>query len=160
MENWNMPQKVYKIWNMPVNDRENKYLPNIIPTLSNSTLFAMKLLLPLLEWERNRERELKREARLLDRNCTLIRQFYFPEKEKHKTGKKCIFFFLILFFCFFFLYCFYLAILQRSSVDVGRIRIQGVATCLYLCMDACGSVYGSVSFFSHFFLIFFFFWQR
>lgn len=153
MENWNMPQKVYKIWNMPVNDRENKYLPNIIPTLSNSTLFAMKLLLPLLEWERNRERE----ARLLDRNCTLIRQFYFPEKEKHKTGKKCIFFFLILFFFLFFFIVFCLAILQRSSVDVGRIRIQGVATCLYLCMDACGSVYGSVSFFFLFFSFFFFF---
>lgn len=42
---------------------------------------------------------------------------------------------------------FFLAILQRTSVDVGRIRIQGVATCLYLCMDACGSVYGSVSYF-------------
>uniref|UniRef100_A0A6I9VI19 Fibroblast growth factor n=1 Tax=Bactrocera dorsalis TaxID=27457 RepID=A0A6I9VI19_BACDO len=37
-------------------------------------------------------------------------------------------------------------ILQRSTVDVGRIKIQGVATCLYLCMDACGAVYGSHEF--------------
>nr|XP_036233410.1 putative uncharacterized protein DDB_G0277255 isoform X1 [Bactrocera oleae] len=37
-------------------------------------------------------------------------------------------------------------ILQRSTVDVGRIKIQGVATCLYLCMDACGAVYGSKEF--------------
>ncbi|XP_067612723.1 putative uncharacterized protein DDB_G0277255 [Eurosta solidaginis] len=37
-------------------------------------------------------------------------------------------------------------ILQRSTVDVGRIKIQGVATCLYLCMDACGAVYGSKDF--------------
>ncbi|KNC27841.1 hypothetical protein FF38_09509 [Lucilia cuprina] len=36
-------------------------------------------------------------------------------------------------------------ILQRSTVEVGRIKIQGVATCLYLCMDPCGAVYGSVS---------------
>ncbi|XP_034660957.1 rho GTPase-activating protein gacF isoform X3 [Drosophila subobscura] len=36
-------------------------------------------------------------------------------------------------------------ILQRSTVDVGRIKLQSVATCLYLCMDACGSVYGSLS---------------
>ncbi|XP_051862573.1 protein kinase 4 isoform X2 [Drosophila albomicans] len=33
------------------------------------------------------------------------------------------------------------AILQRSAVDVGRIKIQSVATCLYLCMDACGVLY-------------------
>ncbi|XP_034660956.1 rho GTPase-activating protein gacF isoform X2 [Drosophila subobscura] len=37
-------------------------------------------------------------------------------------------------------------ILQRSTVDVGRIKLQSVATCLYLCMDACGSVYGSKDF--------------
>ncbi|XP_034484538.1 putative uncharacterized protein DDB_G0282499 isoform X2 [Drosophila innubila] len=37
------------------------------------------------------------------------------------------------------------AILQRSTVDVGRIKIQSVATCLYLCMDACGAVYASTS---------------
>ncbi|XP_022216192.2 rho GTPase-activating protein gacF isoform X2 [Drosophila obscura] len=35
-------------------------------------------------------------------------------------------------------------ILQRSTVDVGRIKLQSVATCLYLCMDACGAVYGSL----------------
>ncbi|CAD6992101.1 unnamed protein product [Ceratitis capitata] len=40
-------------------------------------------------------------------------------------------------------FCTHNAILQRSTVDVGRIKIQGVATCLYLCMDACGAVYGS-----------------
>nr|XP_017028333.1 uncharacterized protein LOC108078623 isoform X4 [Drosophila kikkawai] len=34
-------------------------------------------------------------------------------------------------------------ILQRSTVDVGRIKLQSVATCLYLCMDACGAAYGS-----------------
>ncbi|XP_036672698.3 probable serine/threonine-protein kinase DDB_G0278665 isoform X4 [Drosophila suzukii] len=34
-------------------------------------------------------------------------------------------------------------ILQRSTVDVGRIKLQSVATCLYLCMDACGVPYGS-----------------
>lgn len=38
-----------------------------------------------------------------------------------------------------------LAILQRGTVDVGQIKIQGVATCLFLCMDACGNVYGTVS---------------
>ncbi|KAL7730113.1 hypothetical protein ACLKA6_009389 [Drosophila palustris] len=37
-------------------------------------------------------------------------------------------------------------ILQRSTVDVGRIKIQSVATCLYLCMDACGAVYASKDF--------------
>ncbi|XP_033244316.1 serine-rich adhesin for platelets isoform X2 [Drosophila miranda] len=37
-------------------------------------------------------------------------------------------------------------ILQRSTVDVGRIKLQSVATCLYLCMDACGAVYGSKDF--------------
>ncbi|KAM7363810.1 fibroblast growth factor branchless isoform 2-T3 [Cochliomyia hominivorax] len=37
-------------------------------------------------------------------------------------------------------------ILQRSTVEVGRIKIQGVATCLYLCMDPCGAVYGSKEF--------------
>ncbi|KAH8273113.1 hypothetical protein KR018_001746 [Drosophila ironensis] len=37
-------------------------------------------------------------------------------------------------------------ILQRSTVDVGRIKLQSVATCLYLCMDACGVAYGSKDF--------------
>ncbi|XP_055923093.1 probable serine/threonine-protein kinase DDB_G0282963 isoform X2 [Eupeodes corollae] len=37
-------------------------------------------------------------------------------------------------------------ILQRTTVDVGRIKIQSVATCLYLCMDQCGAVYGSKEF--------------
>ncbi|CAD7093230.1 unnamed protein product, partial [Hermetia illucens] len=34
-------------------------------------------------------------------------------------------------------------ILQRTTVNVGQIKIQGVATCLFLCMDQCGAVYGS-----------------
>lgn len=37
------------------------------------------------------------------------------------------------------------AIFQRTSVSRGQLRIQGVATCLYLCMDSCGLLYGSVS---------------
>ncbi|ETN59769.1 hypothetical protein AND_008627 [Anopheles darlingi] len=36
-----------------------------------------------------------------------------------------------------------LAILQRTTVGIGQIKIQAVATCLFLCMDTCGSVYGS-----------------
>uniref|UniRef100_A0A182P6R5 Uncharacterized protein n=1 Tax=Anopheles epiroticus TaxID=199890 RepID=A0A182P6R5_9DIPT len=36
-------------------------------------------------------------------------------------------------------------ILQRTTVGIGQIKIQAVATCLFLCMDTCGSVYGSVS---------------
>lgn len=43
--------------------------------------------------------------------------------------------------CRFFLVA---AILQRSTVGVGQIRLIGIATCLYLCMDACGNLYGSV----------------
>ncbi|XP_030374381.1 putative uncharacterized protein DDB_G0282129 [Scaptodrosophila lebanonensis] len=34
-------------------------------------------------------------------------------------------------------------IMQREALDTGRIKIQSVATCLFLCLDACGSVYGS-----------------
>ncbi|CAO1406946.1 unnamed protein product [Diamesa serratosioi] len=34
-------------------------------------------------------------------------------------------------------------ILQRTTVNVGQIKIQGVATCLFLCMDTCGTAYGS-----------------
>ncbi|XP_043484128.1 uncharacterized protein LOC122512401 isoform X2 [Leptopilina heterotoma] len=34
-------------------------------------------------------------------------------------------------------------IFQRMSVSRGQLRIQGVATCLYLCMDSCGLLYGS-----------------
>uniref|UniRef100_A0A182NLD4 Uncharacterized protein n=1 Tax=Anopheles dirus TaxID=7168 RepID=A0A182NLD4_9DIPT len=34
-------------------------------------------------------------------------------------------------------------ILQRTTVGIGKIKIQAVATCLFLCMDTCGSVYGS-----------------
>ncbi|XP_038119596.1 uncharacterized protein LOC6054177 isoform X2 [Culex quinquefasciatus] len=37
-------------------------------------------------------------------------------------------------------------ILQRTTVAAGQIRIQGVATCLFLCMDTCGTVYGSRDF--------------
>uniref|UniRef100_A0A182MKZ2 Uncharacterized protein n=1 Tax=Anopheles culicifacies TaxID=139723 RepID=A0A182MKZ2_9DIPT len=36
-----------------------------------------------------------------------------------------------------------MAILQRTTVGIGQIKIQAVATCLFLCMDTCGSVYGS-----------------
>uniref|UniRef100_A0A336M9R4 Fibroblast growth factor n=1 Tax=Culicoides sonorensis TaxID=179676 RepID=A0A336M9R4_CULSO len=43
----------------------------------------------------------------------------------------------------FFLNFFVTAILHRTSVDIGQIKIQSVATCLFLCMDACGTVYGS-----------------
>nr|XP_031841730.1 mucin-5AC isoform X2 [Nomia melanderi] len=34
-------------------------------------------------------------------------------------------------------------IFQRTSVSRGQLWIQGVATCLYLCMDSCGLLYGS-----------------
>lgn len=37
------------------------------------------------------------------------------------------------------------AILQRATYKVGLLTIQGVSTCLYLCMDACGFQYASVS---------------
>lgn len=37
-------------------------------------------------------------------------------------------------------------ILHRTAVDIGQIKIQGVATCLFLCMDFCGNVYGSKEF--------------
>ncbi|XP_049782675.1 uncharacterized protein LOC126184341, partial [Schistocerca cancellata] len=39
-----------------------------------------------------------------------------------------------------------LSILQRTSVNKGQLKIQGVATCLYLCMDSCGLLYGSKEF--------------
>lgn len=38
-------------------------------------------------------------------------------------------------------------VLQRSSVTVGRVKIQGVTTCMYLCMDACGQPYASKEFY-------------
>ncbi|XP_050068743.1 uncharacterized protein LOC126557121 [Anopheles maculipalpis] len=37
-------------------------------------------------------------------------------------------------------------ILQRTTVGIGQIKIQAVATCLFLCMDTCGTVYGSKEF--------------
>ncbi|XP_060537245.1 protein let-756 [Cylas formicarius] len=37
-------------------------------------------------------------------------------------------------------------ILQRTTVGIGQMKIQGVATCQYLCMDECGLLYGSVEF--------------
>jgi len=37
------------------------------------------------------------------------------------------------------------AIFQRISISKGQVRIRSMATCLYLCMDACGLLYGSVS---------------
>jgi len=45
----------------------------------------------------------------------------------------------------FLVFHLFLAILQRTTVNVGQIKIQGVATCLFLCMDSCGVTYGSVS---------------
>ncbi|KDR16492.1 hypothetical protein L798_08580, partial [Zootermopsis nevadensis] len=35
-------------------------------------------------------------------------------------------------------------ILQRHSVKTGQLLVQSVATCLFLCMDSCGLLYGSV----------------
>ncbi|KAK9889130.1 hypothetical protein WA026_004399 [Henosepilachna vigintioctopunctata] len=35
------------------------------------------------------------------------------------------------------------AILQRSTIGVGQVKIQGTATCQFLCMDACGFLYGA-----------------
>ncbi|KAJ3640239.1 hypothetical protein Zmor_003549 [Zophobas morio] len=37
-------------------------------------------------------------------------------------------------------------ILQRTTVGIGQMKIQGVATCQYLCMDSCGLLYGSREF--------------
>lgn len=37
-------------------------------------------------------------------------------------------------------------ILQRTTVGIGQMKIQGVATCQYLCMDECGLLYGSIEF--------------
>ncbi|XP_021925354.1 uncharacterized protein DDB_G0284459-like, partial [Zootermopsis nevadensis] len=34
-------------------------------------------------------------------------------------------------------------ILQRHSVKTGQLLVQSVATCLFLCMDSCGLLYGS-----------------
>lgn len=34
-------------------------------------------------------------------------------------------------------------ILQRSSVNTGQVKFQSVATCMFLCMDTCGLLYGS-----------------
>ncbi|XP_045504390.1 fibroblast growth factor 22 isoform X2 [Colias croceus] len=34
-------------------------------------------------------------------------------------------------------------ILQRATLKVGLLTIQGVSTCLYLCMDACGFQYAN-----------------
>lgn len=38
------------------------------------------------------------------------------------------------------------SILQRTTVGIGQIKIQGVATCQYLCMSSCGLLYGSKEF--------------
>ncbi|XP_052133388.1 uncharacterized protein LOC113217754 [Frankliniella occidentalis] len=35
------------------------------------------------------------------------------------------------------------AVLQRTSVNKVQVKMQGIATCLFLCMDACGLLYGS-----------------
>ncbi|XP_018320603.1 uncharacterized protein LOC108733792 [Agrilus planipennis] len=37
-------------------------------------------------------------------------------------------------------------ILHRISVGIGKLKIEGVATCQYLCMDNCGLLYGSREF--------------
>lgn len=37
------------------------------------------------------------------------------------------------------------AILQRTAVDVGKVKIQSVATCMFLCMDTCGNPFAAVS---------------
>lgn len=74
------------------------------------------------------------------------KNIYTPEGFEHKYSglyHQDQEYFMIRFFkieWFFFVS----AILQRATVDVGKIRIQGVATCLFLCMDACGNVYGTV----------------
>lgn len=36
------------------------------------------------------------------------------------------------------------AILKRHSVKTGQVLVQSVATCMFLCMDSCGLLYGSV----------------
>ncbi|XP_073986105.1 fibroblast growth factor branchless isoform X2 [Rhodnius prolixus] len=40
----------------------------------------------------------------------------------------------------------FLSMLQRSSVTMGQVKIQGVTTCMYLCMDVCGIPYASREF--------------
>lgn len=50
----------------------------------------------------------------------------------------------------FFLFYFISAILQQTTVGIGQIKFQGVATCLFLCMDACGTIYGAVNIFIFF----------
>ncbi|XP_050314300.1 fibroblast growth factor 3 isoform X2 [Anthonomus grandis grandis] len=37
-------------------------------------------------------------------------------------------------------------IMQRTTIGIGQMKIQGVATCQYLCMDECGLLYGSMNF--------------
>lgn len=34
-------------------------------------------------------------------------------------------------------------IFQRTTVGIGQMKIQGIATCQYLCMASCGLLYGS-----------------
>lgn len=59
----------------------------------------------------------------------------------------CIFKMFNSFLCYVF---FFSAILQRNTVDVGQIRLIGIATCLYLCMDSCGNLYSTVCIFGCF----------
>ncbi|CAH0678093.1 unnamed protein product [Spodoptera exigua] len=40
------------------------------------------------------------------------------------------------------------SILQRATYNAGLLTIQGVSTCLYLCMDACGFQYAHLHTFS------------
>ncbi|KAK0082459.1 hypothetical protein PV325_010367 [Microctonus aethiopoides] len=37
------------------------------------------------------------------------------------------------------------AILQRITVATAQLQIKASATCLYLCMDSCGLLYGSAT---------------
>ncbi|CAB3365342.1 Hypothetical predicted protein [Cloeon dipterum] len=39
-----------------------------------------------------------------------------------------------------------LTVFQRSTVRIGVLQVQSVATCLYLCLDGCGLPYGSKRF--------------
>lgn len=68
-------------------------------------------------------------------------------KWQFKICKQSIFlsFIFIIIFMFYLLLLLFSAIIERSSYDVGVLKIRGVATCLYLCMNSCGHLYGSVS---------------
>lgn len=54
---------------------------------------------------------------------------------------------LFIFLTISFSIIFFSAILQQTTVGIGQIKFQGIATCLFLCMDACGTIYGAVNIF-------------